>query len=103
LILISIENLFDYFFVIFRQANEQNLTSVINEQTSDFIDTRASNEQGVLASFFNNNTNEQIPLSSSSIPMTTILPPRTETRTEIWISRLPNTPPVTEADYESQV
>jgi hypothetical protein len=101
--LISIENLFDYFFVIFRQANEQNLTSVINEQTSDFIDTRASNEQGVLASFFNNNTNEQIPLSSSSIPMTTILPPRTETRTEIWISRLPNTPPVTEADYESQV
>ncbi len=101
--MISIENLFDYFFVIFRQANEQNLTSVINEQTSDFIDTRASNEQGVLASFFNNNTNEQIPLSSSSIPMTTILPPRTETRTEIWISRLPNTPPVTEADYESQV
>jgi hypothetical protein len=101
--LISIENLFDYFFVIFRQANEQNLTSIINEQTSDFIDTRASNEQGVLASFFNNNTNEQIPLSSSSIPMTTILPPRTETRTEIWISRLPNTPPVTEADYESQV
>ncbi len=101
--MISIENLFDYFFVIFRQANEQNLTSIINEQTSDFIDTRASNEQGVLASFFNNNTNEQIPLSSSSIPMTTILPPRTETRTEIWISRLPNTPPVTEADYESQV
>ncbi len=90
--------------IVFRQANRQDLTSVINEQTSDFIDTRASNEQGVLASFFNNNTNEQIPLSSSSIPMTTILPPRTETRTEIWVSRLPNTPPpVTEADYESHV
>lgn len=91
--------------IVFRQANKPNITSKINEQTSDFIDTRASNEQGVLASFFNNNnnTNEQIPLSSSSIPMTTILPPRTEPRTEIWISRLPNTPPVTEADYESQV
>jgi len=73
-----------------------------HEQTSDFIDTRASTDQGVLTSVFNNNTNEQIS-SSSSIPMTTILPPRTETRTEIWISRLPNTPPVTEADYESQV
>ncbi len=81
--------------IVFRQANEQDLTS-------DFIDARASMDQGVLASLFNN-TNEQIPPSVSSIPMTTILPPRTEPRTEIWISRLPNTPPTTEADYESQV
>ncbi|CAF0992403.1 unnamed protein product [Rotaria sordida] len=85
-----------------RQANKQDLTSVTNEKTSDFIDTRASNDQSVLASFFNNNINEQIP-SSSSIPMTTILPMQTESHTEVWISRLPNTPPVTEADYESQV
>ncbi|CAF1474341.1 unnamed protein product, partial [Rotaria sordida] len=85
-----------------RQANKQDLTSVTNEKTSDFIDTRASNDQSVLASFFNNNINEQIP-SSSSIPMTTILPMQTESHTEVWISRLPNTPSVTEADYESQV
>jgi hypothetical protein len=79
--------------IVFRQANEQ---------TSDFIDTHTSNE---LASFLNNNnkTTEQIPLSPPSIPMTTILPPRTETRAEIWISRLPKTSSVTEADYESQV
>ncbi len=88
--------------IVFRQANEQDLTSVINEQTSAFIDTRASIDQGVLASLFNN-TNEQIRSSASSIPMTPILPPRTETRAEVWISRLPNTPSATEADYESQV
>jgi hypothetical protein len=35
--------------------------------------------------------------------MTTILPIQTESRTDVWISRLPNTPPLTEADYESQV
>ncbi len=52
---------------------------------------------------FDNNINEQIPLSSSSIPMTTILPIQTESRTDVWISRLPNTPSLTEADYESQV
>jgi len=96
--------LFYHNYCVFRQANEQDLTSVINDQTSDFIDIRASNDQDVLASFFNNTTNEQIPLSSSSsIPMTTILSSRTEPRTEIWISRLPNTPSITEADYESQV
>ncbi|CAF5148445.1 unnamed protein product, partial [Rotaria magnacalcarata] len=52
----------------------------------------------VLASIFVNTSNEQIP-SSPSIPMTTILP----TQKEVWISRSPNTPTVTEADYESQV
>jgi hypothetical protein len=83
--------------IVFRQANEQ---------TSDFIDTHTSNDQNEFASFLNNNNNkttEQILLSSPSIPMTTILPPRTETRAEIWISRLPKTSSVTEADYESQV
>jgi len=80
--------------IVFRQANEQ---------TSDFIDKRASNDQDVLASLFDDNINEQIPLSSSSIPMTTILPIQTESRTDVWISRLPNTPSLTEADYESQV
>ncbi|CAF3737280.1 unnamed protein product, partial [Adineta steineri] len=86
-----------------RQANQQNLTSVFNEQTSDFIDIRASNDQGVLASVLNNPANEQISLPTSSIPLTTILPIQTETRRDVWISRSPNTPPVTEADYESQV
>ena len=78
---------------------------MFNEQTSDFIDTRSSNDQGVLASLFNTNiSNEQIPSYVSSIPLTTIPCIRTtEPRTEIWISRSPNTPPVTEADYESQV
>jgi hypothetical protein len=80
--------------IVFRQANEQ---------TSDFIDTRASNDQSVLASSYNRTElNNPIPLSSS-IPMATILPIQTESRTNVWISRLPNTPPVTEADYESQV
>jgi hypothetical protein len=87
--------------IVFRQTIEQDQTSVINEQTSDFIDARASNEQGVLASLFN--TTEPISTYSCSIPMTTILPVQTESRTEVWISRLPNTPSVTEADYESQV
>ncbi|CAF4573752.1 unnamed protein product, partial [Rotaria magnacalcarata] len=68
------------------QANQQNLTSVTNETTSDFIATRASNNQSVLASIFVNTSNEQIP-SSPSIPMTTILP----TQKEVWISRSPNT------------
>ncbi|CAF0895311.1 unnamed protein product [Rotaria sp. Silwood1] len=85
-----------------RQANKQAVTTIMNEKPSDFIDTRASNDPNVLASFLNNNINEQIPLSST-IPMTTILPTQTESHTEVWISRLPKTPSVTEADYESQV
>lgn len=77
---------------------------MFNEQTSDFIDSRASIDQGVLASLFNNNNpSEQIPSFVSSIPLTTIPSTRIEPRTEIWISRSPNTSPVTEADYESQV
>ncbi|CAF3522158.1 unnamed protein product [Rotaria socialis] len=81
-----------------KQANQQKPTSVTNETTSDFIETRASNDQSVHASIFVNTSNKQIP-SSPSIPMTTILP----TQTEVWISRSPNTPTVAEADYESQV
>ena len=81
--------------LVFRQANEQDLTS-------DFIDARASIDQGVLSSLFNN-INEQIFSSASSIPMTTILPSQIEPRTEIWISRSPHTPPAAETDYESQV
>jgi len=75
-----------------------------NEQTSDFIDTRASIDQNVTATLLNNPT-EELPLATAavSIPLTTILPPKKETRTEIWISRIPKTPSVTEADYESQV
>lgn len=93
------------------QANEQEeFTSIINEQTSDFLDTRASNDQSVLASLFNNihhpnQIKDQTSSSTTSysIPMTTILPIQTNSRTDVWISRLPNTPPVTETDYESQV
>lgn len=88
--------------IVFRQAKKQETPSIINDQTSDFIDTRASNDQSVLASLFNNNTNEQA-LPTTSIPMTTILPAQTESNAEVWISRLPNTPSITEADYESQV
>lgn len=83
---------------MFRQANQQDPSSVTNEKPSDLITKRASNDQTVLTSMFANNSNEQIP-SSPSIPMTTILP----TQTEVWISRSPNTSPVTETDYESQV
>lgn len=87
-------------------AEQEEFTSIINEQTSDFLDTRASNDQSVLASLFNNiHHPNQIKdqTSSHSIPMTTILPIQTNSRTDVWISRLPNTPPVTETDYESQV
>ena len=96
--------------LLFRRANEQGITAVITEHSSDFLDTRASNDQSVLASLFSNNHNpkqitDQASSSSSSqaIPLTTILPTQTKSRTEVWISRLPSTSPVTETDYESQV
>ena len=93
----------------FRQVHEQNPTSIINEHSSDFFDTRASTDQNVLASLFNINlhqnqtSNETASSTSHSIPMTTIPSIQTKSRTEVWISRLPNAQPVTEADYESQV
>lgn len=90
--------MFYFVFRTFRQTNEQ---------TSDFLDTRASIDQGVLASLLNNPTEElpatKITTTTVSIPLTTILPPKKETRTEIWISRILKTPSITEADYESQV
>jgi hypothetical protein len=93
---------------LFRQANEQIFASIINEQTSDFLDARASNDQSVdtalLINCHNaNQTMDQTASSSHGIPMTTILPIQTKSRTEVWISRLPNASSVTETDYESQV
>ena len=91
--------------------------SVADEPTltlPNLPDTRASIDQGVLASLFENNQTYRshnsslpytsfplTPLPSSSLPSTTVA--ASTLRTEVWISRLPNTPPVTEADYESQV